>query len=245
MFKVRTVLLATVGALALVSAAVAKDAAPVNKEITAALNDANKFSKDGAEAFRDIHMARLAIYSADPALAKKKIGEAAAALEKASANATLIEKSEAELMSKAGAPADAKASTEKVKWLPFDGTLSLAEDFVASAEKAKAVAEANAHLAKGEKKEALERLKLADIDLMYTTALAPMSKTVAGVATAKEELEKGKYYEANATLKGVEDAVRYVTVSVLETPKGDKSAKGAKDAKDTKPAAKSPEKPAK
>ena len=42
--------------------------------------DVGKLSKDGAQAFRDMHLARIAIFDADPAQAKSLIAKAQAAL---------------------------------------------------------------------------------------------------------------------------------------------------------------------
>jgi hypothetical protein len=242
-------LMATAGATVFAGVALAQGAAgqskaaPDQKPNAAVLNDVAKVSDQGALAFRDIHLARRAIYSADPATAKKKIDEAVQALSKARTDAAILEKAEADLKPPKGAPASASGtapSTEKIKWLPFDGTMAVADDFVATPEKAKAVAEANGHLAKGEKKAALEKLKLARIDLVFTTALAPLDKTIAGVNEAKTDIDQGKYYEANAALRKVEDSVRYDTTSVIATPEGKKAASPTTD--ESAPAATAPAK---
>jgi hypothetical protein len=249
MDKIRLLLLATVGATIFAGAAVAQDAAaqgkaaPSQKEDAAVLNDVAKVSQQGALAFRAIHLARRAIYSADPTLAKEDIDEAVKALSKAQTDSAILEKAEADLKPPKGAPAPAGGeapSTEKIKWLPFDGTMAVADDFVATPEATKAVAEANGHLAKGEKKAALEKLKLARIDLVFTTALAPLDKTIAGVNEAKTDIDQGKYYEANAALRKVEDSVRYDTTSVIATPEGKKAASPTTD--ESAPAATAPAK---
>lgn len=228
----RVLLMASAGATLFAAAAAAQGAMAPGKTATdqkpsaAVLNDVAKVSDQGARAFRDIHLTRRAIYSADPATAKKDIDEAVQALSKAETDAAILEKAEADLKPPKSAPAPAGGtapSTEKIKWLPFDGTMAVADDFVATPEKAKAVAEANGHLAKGEKQASMDRLKLAKIDLVFTTALAPLDKTIAGVNEAKADIDQGKYYEANVALKKVEDGVRYDTTSVIATPEGKKA----------------------
>lgn len=229
-------LMASAGATVFAGVALAQGAAdqskaaPDQKPNAAVLNDVAKVSDQGALAFRDIRLARRAIYSADPAKAKKDIDEAVQALSKARTDAAILEKAEADLKPPNGAPASASGtapSTEKIKWLPFDGTMAVADDFVATPEKAKAVAEANGHLAKGEKKASLEKLKLAQIDLVFTAALAPLDKTIAGVNEAKADIDQGKYYEANAALRKVEQSVRYDSTSIIATPAGKKATNAA------------------
>ncbi|RZK84695.1 MAG: YfdX family protein, partial [Methylobacterium sp.] len=80
----RYTLLATVltASVALGGAAYAADQAATPHE-TAIQNDVGKLSADGAKGFRDLHMARLAIFDADPAKARTLVGDAQAALAKA------------------------------------------------------------------------------------------------------------------------------------------------------------------
>ncbi len=181
--------------------------------------DVGKLSKDGAQAFRDMHLARIAIFDADPAQAKTLIGKAQAALAKAKTDDAVFNKAEADLktpaemsaakdaaknktsVDKTGsvqpATADAK-SKDKVAWVPVDAQLTLGEDFLATPEKATAVTEANKHLAKGDQKGAIEQLKLAHVDVNFVMAVLPLDKTVADVNQAATLINQGKYYEANA-----------------------------------------------
>ena len=194
--------------------------------------DVGKLSKDGAQAFRDLHLARVAIYDAAPAQAKEFIGKAKAALSKAKTDDAVFNRAEAELktpaeMAKAGpaTPAspdkpasDRKASADQTAWLPVDAQLTLGEDFQATPAKASAVTEANKSLVKGDKKAALEKLKLADVDVNFVMAVLPLDKTTADVDQAATLIEQGKYYEANAVLKTAEVRIRFEVIDAVASP---------------------------
>ncbi len=196
--------------------------APTTQQKAEAARDFMKLSADGAVAFRTLHMARLAIFEADPVAAKKLLADTRAALAKAKVDSTAFVKAEAELKAPKGmnvpAAAPAAASGPAAAWLPIDGQLTLGEDFVATPVKAAAVAEANKHLEKGQRKEAIEKLKLADVNVVFTMALAPLDRTMADVDMAAKLMDEGKYYEANAVMKKAEDGVRYDSVAAIAVP---------------------------
>lgn len=197
--------------------------APTTQQKAEVARDFMKLSADGAVAFRALHLARIAIFEADPVAAKKLIADTRAALAKAKVDSTAFMKAEAALKAPKGmnaspAAAPATASGPAVAWLPIDGQLTLGEDFVATPAKAAAVAEANKHLEKGQRKEAIEKLKLADVNVMFTMALAPLDRTMADVDMAAKLMDEGKYYEANAAMKKAEDGVRYDSVAAIAVP---------------------------
>lgn len=240
---IRSTLLATALAtsVALGGIAYAADqvAPPAGSQETAVQKDAGKLSADGATAFRDVHLARLAIFDANPAKAETLVGQAQGALKKAKTDESVFIKAEADLKPSAAekqadaaktkvAPADAakaapakadtNAVTKPIAWLPVDGQLILGEDFVATPQKATAVSEANKTLAHGDRKGAIEKLKLAGVDVDFTMAVLPLDQTTTQVDQAAKLLEQGKYYEANATLKTVEDGLRFDSVDVTGLP---------------------------
>ena len=203
--------------------------------------DVGKLSKDGAQAFRDLHLARIAIFDAAPDQAKAEIQKAQAALTKAKTDETLFTKAEADLKTPATKPAQAAATpvkaapgTQPVAWLPIDGQLTLGEDFVATPVKAAAVTDANKSLEKGDQKAAIDKLKLAGIDVNFTMAVVPLAQTTADVDQAASLIGQGKYYEANAVLKKAEDGIRFTMVDAIGVP--DKAKADAASAK-TAPAA--------
>ena len=71
--------------------------APTTQQKTEAARDFMKLSADGAVAFRTLHLARIAIFEADPVAAKKLVADTRAALAKAKVDSTAFQKAEAEL----------------------------------------------------------------------------------------------------------------------------------------------------
>ncbi len=197
--------------------------------------DALRLSADGAAAFHDLRGARLAIFNANPDEAKTLVGKAQSALAKAKSDESVFTKAEADLHApKTGKDTDPTPSTDASKpvaWLPIDGQLKLGEDFVATPQKSAAVTEANKSLAKGDQKEAVQKLKLAGIDVNVTMAVAPLEATVQDVDQASTLIGQGRYYEANAALKKAEDGVRYDMVDTFALPQqGARSTPTGKDA---------------
>ncbi len=216
--------------------------------------DVGKLSKDGAQAFRDMHLARIAIFDADPSQAKSLIAKAQSALTKAKTDDAVFLKAESELKTpadlaaakavKADKTADAKASDakaadaktadaktadtktadatpvskDKVAWVPVDAQMTLGEDFIATPEKASAVTEANKSLAKGDQKGAVEKLRLAHVDVNFVMAVLPLDKTTTDVSQAATLINQGKYYEANAVLKTAEDGMRFDVIDAIGMP---------------------------
>jgi hypothetical protein len=113
----------------------------------------------------------------------------------------------------------ATASTTPTTWIPVDGSLTLGEDYIEKPEKSASVANADELLKKGAHKQALETLKLADIDVSVVMEVAPLDKTTSGIKEAAKLIDGGKYYEANQALKGVEDGIRFDVTSVDSAPK--------------------------
>jgi hypothetical protein len=259
MNKTRTVAAFLAATSLLSGVALANDAVkpatapPMSAAQQAADKDVGRLSKDGAQAFRDLHLARIAIFDADPTLAKTLIGKAQASLAKAKTDEAVYTKAEADLrspdkhaaMAKAAdakasdaktadaktadakaadaktadaKTAETKASTQPTAWLPVDGQLTLGEDFVATPTKAAAVATANKSLEKGDRKSAIDQLKLAGVDMNFVLAVVPLNQTTTEVDQAASLIGQGKYYEGNALLKKVEDGVRFDVVNVFGTP---------------------------
>lgn len=218
--------------------------------------DVGKLSKDGAQAFRDMHLARIAIFDADPSQAKSLIAKAQTALTKAKTDDAVFLKAESELKTpadlaaakaaKTDKTADAKAtdtkatdaktadakpaSKDKVAWVPVDAQMTLGEDFIATPEKASAVTEANKSLAKGDQKGAIEKLRLAHVDVNFVMAVLPLDKTTADVNQAATLVNQGKYYEANAVLKTAEDGMRFDVIDAIGIPKASVTGSTAKPA---------------
>jgi YfdX protein len=252
MLRIRPIVVALAASTMLTSAAfaaeqsgnaAAADAAKPPMAAQTANKDFNKLSADGLKALRDVHVARLAIFDGQPDQAKKYVDEARTAIAKAKSDDTVYMKDEASLKppagmsqktspSQSGTP-NAAPSTTPTAWLPIDGGLTLGEDFVATPEKAANVAKANEQLKKGDHKQAMETLKLSDINVAFVMEVAPVDKTVSGIDNAAQLIDSGKYYEGNQALKGVEDAVRLDVADANATPKTASSTAGKNDGGNT------------
>jgi hypothetical protein len=199
-------------------------ACAVNKpsKQTVADQDAGKLSKDGSTAIRDVSLARLAIFNGQTAQAKTYTNEAQTALEKAKSDDTVFTKAEADLKAPPGVTqpgAGATASTTPTTWIPVNGSMTLGEDYIDTPEKSAGVTKANEQLKKGDHQQAVETLKLANIDVSFVMEVAPLDKTTSGINKAAQLIDAGKYYEANQALKAVEDGLRFDVTNVDSTPK--------------------------
>lgn len=215
----------------------ATDAVKPSAATQTANQDFGKLSADGLKAFRDVRLARLAIFDGQADQAKKFIDEARTAIAKAKADDTAFVKDEASLKPPAGMsqktaqngtdkPAPSKAPTA---WLPVDGGLTLGEDFVATPAKAAGVAKANEQLKKGDHKQAMETLKLSEINVAFVMEVAPLDKTISGIDNAAQLIDSGKYYEGNQALKGVEDGLRFDVADINAGPKTASDGSGKSD----------------
>ena len=95
-------------------------------------------------------------------------------------------------------------------------SVTLADDFVLTPEKAAKIAKVNEHLKKGENKQALEILRDAGIYLNLTAVLLPLEPTTSAVEKAAKLMSEDKYYEANLALKAAEDGVLVDSQSFIE-----------------------------
>jgi hypothetical protein len=248
MSKISPLVVALAASTILTSAAFAEQAekAPAAKASmpSAATQTTNKaFSKlsaDGLKAFREVRLARLAIFNAQTDQAKKYADDARASISKAKVDDTAFMKDEASLKPPAGMSqiptSDAMAPNKTpTAWLPVDGGLTLGEDFVATPAKAASVTKANEQLKNGDNKKAMDTLKLSDINVAFVVDVVPLDKTVSGIDNASQLIDSGKYYEGNEALKGVEDGIRFDVADINELPKtananADKNNSGEKSA---------------
>lgn len=186
------------------------------KAAVQAVQEVMKASKDGFAAMRDIRAARIAIFNGDPQKAIEMMGQAQTALDTAS-------KDESMFVSDVKTVAGAKAAADIVKadatdWIPIDGQVTLAETFVPTAENKQHIAKANEHFKSGRAKEAIEELRLGNIDVNYTRVLISLGATKQCVADATRLAEEQKYYEANLALKTAEDAIIVDSVGLAGVP---------------------------
>jgi hypothetical protein len=194
-----------------------KSAAPAAASTNPDIQDITKFSQDGNDAIREINSARLAIFNGDPKLASDMITKAQSSVAKAEKEApTFTVKI---TTSVAGKKLGAESQTDKAEMVPVDGELVFADDFVPTPEKQEHVRKANEHLKNGKTKDALEELRLGEIELSYNRVWMPLASASRRIAKAEKFMEEQKYYEASLALKAIVDSLSRDSVSVIDVPK--------------------------
>ena len=160
--------------------------------------DAPKFIKTADEALnalQQIRAARVAIFNGEPENAVKLSDVAQKDLTTAQGYMNEL------------ALKTQKSADEGDAYIPFDASMSLVEGFVPDEAETAVLTKANEHMAKGENDDAIEALKLGNIDVSVSTALIPATSSLKHVDDAIKLLDQKKYYEANLALKAVEDSV--------------------------------------
>ncbi len=225
--------LTTVLASGAVWAATAQDSNPsISSQQKMADKDFGKLSADGTQAFQDLTLSRLAIFDGRIDDAKKFVQEADTDFNKAKTDETVFTKAEADLKApsrqttpqKGTAQAEQKSNSadamrKPVAWLPVDATVTIDEDYKLNPTKTAAVEEANKSLKNGDRKGAMEKLKLADIDTNIILAVVPVEKTMNEVHQAAQLINSGKYYEGSQMLKQAQDNERFDVADITDIPK--------------------------
>lgn len=162
-----------------------------------------KVAQQGFNAMRDVQYARVSLFRGYPDVAQKLVDQAQTLLSDDSTNWKDFIK------------ADKKTPLAGDNYVVINASISLAEDFVATPEKQKAIDNANAKFKKGDHKGAMEELRLAGVGVTETQYLMPLKQTQQAVKKAQQLLKEGKYYEANLALKGAEEGIITDSVSLV------------------------------
>ena len=175
-----------------------------------------KLSQDGYASMRAVRAARIAIFNGEPAMAAQMLDQAKSSLDAATKDApNYVRDTKASVEGKI---VDVKTNVESMVWIPIDGELALADNYVVTPEKTAHIGKANEQFAKGASKEALEELRLAGINAVYARVLMPLDATGKQVDQARNLLGERKYYEANLALKAAEDGLKVDSVSLNLAP---------------------------
>lgn len=162
-----------------------------------------KVAQQGFNAMRDVQYARVSLFRGYPDVAQKLVNQANTLLSDDSTNWKEFIKT------------DKKTPLAGDNYVVINASISLAEDFVATPEKQKAIDSANAKFKKGDHKGAMEELRLAGVGVTETQYLMPLKQTQQAVKKAQQLLKEGKYYEANLALKGAEEGIITDSVSLV------------------------------
>lgn len=169
------------------------------------LKDVAEIAQQGFNAMHNIQYARLAIFNGKTELAVKLTDQAAALLADDSVEWDKLAKQ-----------AKDPALTKNDNYIVIDAAISLAENYTITPEKQSVIDKANEKLRAGDKKGALEELRLADIAVNETEYLMPLNATRKAVADAQQLLKEGKYYEANLALLSTEQALVVNSVTLID-----------------------------
>jgi len=185
---------------AMIAAALATAPSLVSAQETSAIAQQQaaetlNISEQGFAAVKDVRLARLAIFQGIPEHAVKLTDNAAKLLADDSVDWKKFAKT------------NKNAALIGDQYIAIDGTVGISENFIATPEKQAAIKKANELLTKGDKKDAIETLRLADIAVTQKLYLLPLKHAQKAVADAQKLLKDKKYYEANLALKAVEDSV--------------------------------------
>jgi hypothetical protein len=188
-------------------------AAPAKQDAQAVM----RFSQDGNNAIREINGARVAIFDGNPKLASDLLTKAKASVAKAAQEAPTFKVKIT--TSVAGKDLGTSSETDKAALVPVDGQLVLADDFVSTPEKQARIKKANEHFRNGKNKEALEELRLGEIEVMYNRVWMPLASTTKHIGQAMKLMDDHKYYEANLALKAIGDSLSVDSVKLTDVPK--------------------------
>ncbi|ELP5717481.1 YfdX family protein (plasmid) [Enterobacter asburiae] len=168
------------------------------------LKEADQIAIQGLNAIRDIQMARLDLFQGH-------IERAEALTNKAS---DLLTEDSADWMK--FARSDKKANLIDDKYVAIDASIGISEDFISSPEKKEAIKRANKKMENGDRKGAVEQLRLAGISVVENVYLMPLKQTRNTVSQAQKLMAEHKYYEANLALKGAEDGIILDSAAMFE-----------------------------
>jgi len=189
----------------------------VSAEVNAATQEMTKVSKDGFMAMRAVREARIAIFNGEPKVAVEIMGKAKESLDAASKDESMFIADMKTLAGKKAAHGTTtSAATTAMIWIPIDGQIALADTYVPTPEKKEHIAKANEHFKKGRAKEAIEELRLGEINVSYTRVMMPLTATKKCLADAMQLAKEHKYYEANLSLKAAEDGLILDSVGLAD-----------------------------
>ncbi len=198
-----------------VSKAVTKTTA--SAPVSAHDSDLMKLSNDGFQAMRAVRSARIAIFNGNPKIAKEMLEKAKVSLQAAAKDAPVFV-----VDVKTGVKGKIVSDTvsvDQLNLIPIDGQIVLADSFVDSPAKRAHIDKSNQHISKGEGKQAIDELKLAEVDATFSRVLMPLQPTIRFVDNAAKLVSGEKFYQANLALKAAEDGLRFDSVALSEAPK--------------------------
>ncbi|EAM3126397.1 hypothetical protein AV551_23490, partial [Salmonella enterica] len=159
------------------------------------VRDIDNIAQAGSAAMQDIQLARVALFNGDTNAAKRLLAEA-----KLKINDDQTDWSKYVKKNK-------KTPVDGDGYVVINATMSVNEDYQASEAKNKIVKDANEKLKNGDKKGAIETLKLAGISVSESQVLMPLKATRTDIQKAIDLFNEGKYYQSNLMLLSAEEGI--------------------------------------
>lgn len=167
-----------------------------NSPLTASQwRNVDKIAKIGNEAMQDVQLARVSLFNGDTKSAKKLLSDAQQKINDDKTDWSKFIKQ------------DKKTPVDGDNYIVINASMSIYEDYQTSDEKTKAIKNANEKLKKGDKKGAIETLKLAGITVVENEVLMPLKQTRTDIQKAIALFDEGKYYQANLMLLSAEEGI--------------------------------------
>ncbi|HAK5294574.1 TPA: YfdX family protein [Salmonella enterica] len=179
--------------------------AAVKMDDNVTLNN-EKISGQAWQAMRDVGMSRFALFNGQPQKAEKLASQAEKLLNDDSTDWSRYVKS------------DKTAPEKGDKYIRINSSITVAEDYLPSGPETDAITKANQKMKAGDKKGAIDALKLAGVSVIENQELIPLQQTRKDVNTALSLMSEGKYYQASLMLKSARDSVIVDSQSVQESP---------------------------
>ncbi|ECG5801089.1 YfdX family protein [Salmonella enterica] len=153
----------------------------------------------GNAAMQDVQLARVALFDGDISGAKHLLNDANRKINDDQTDwSRYIRK-------------DKKAPIDGDGYVVINATIAVSEDYQTSEAKNKAVRNANEKLKKGDRKGAVEVLKLAGITVSERQVLMPLKTTRNDIQKAINLFNEGKYYQSNLMLLSAEEGIIFDT----------------------------------
>jgi len=183
-------------------AASAPDPAPAYRTQETMLTTAD----EALTAVTHARAARRALFDNDIEAAKARLSEARTAFD--TADKTLNDLT----------IGDTEDPSNPTEYLPFDMSMALTDNFVATEANKQALEKAYGLMQTGSRDDAVEVLRLASIDVNVSAAMLPVVEASEHLQQAQDLIDQGDYYKANLELKALEDSVVIRSFSIDAIP---------------------------
>lgn len=168
------------------------------------MNDIENIAITGNEAMQDVQLARVMLFNGNTSKAKEFLLDANKKINDDETDwQRFIQQNK-------------KTPVDGDRYIIINATMSVNEDFQPSEAKTKAISNANKKLSQGDKKGAIEALRLVGITMTEKQILMPLQQTRTDIKKAIKLFDEGKYYQSNLVLLSTIQSLVVNTETVQE-----------------------------